>query len=402
MTSIWWRTRVVGVWLGAAVVLLAGCGGAGPQASATLASLTLSYGELDQPFQSTVTEYTAAAPFLIASLRVVPVATDAAATITVGGAGVASGESSKPITLVEGDTVIDVLVTAVDGVTTKSYSVTVTREAVAQFAQRAYVKASNTDAGDEFGYSVALSGHTMVVGAFREDSGTTGVDGDQSNNDVINAGAVYVFVRDGATWAQQTYLKASNPQTGDQFGFSVAVSGDTLAVGAPFEDSSATGVGGNQFDDNAATSGADYVFVRDGHSWAQQAYVKASNTGAGDAFGWDVALSGDTLAVGAPSEDSNGGGVNGGAQANDSAVSSGAAYVFVRNAGSWTQEGYVKASNTRADTYFGSSIALSGDTLAVGSWGEDSSATGVNNGNQADVSAPSSGAAYVFVRQDGV
>ena len=401
MTSIWWRTRVVGSWLGAAVVLLAGCGGGGPQASATLASLTLSYGELDQPFQATVTEYTAAAPFLIASLRVVPVVTDAAATVTVGGVGVGSGEPSQAVTLAEGDTVIEVVVTAADGVTTKSYSVTVTREPVAQFAQQAYVKASNTDAYDNFGFSVALSGHTLVVGAFPEDSGATGVDGDQSDNDVINAGAVYVFVRDGTTWTQQAYLKASNPQSSDHFGYSVAISGDTLAVSAPREDSSATGVGGNQFDDNAADSGAVYVFVRDGGTWSQQAYVKASNTGAGDFFGWAVALSGDTLAVGAPMEDSNGGGVNGGAQADDSAVSSGAAYVFVRNGGSWSQEAYVKASNTRADTYFGWSIALSGDTLAVGSWGEDSNATGVNNGNQADVSAPGSGAAYVFVREGG-
>lgn len=382
--------------------LLTGCAGGGPQPSVTLAALSLSAGELDQPFHSDVTDYTALVAFLIGSLRLNAVTADPEATITVNGVGVESGEPSQVLALAKGTTVITVAVTAGDGVTTKAYTVSVTRQPVTQFAQQAYVKASNTGSDDQFGYSVALSGNTLAVGSYPEDSGASGVDGDQANDDVINAGAVYVFVRDGTTWTQQAYIKASNPQNSDHFGFSVAVSGDTLAVGAPLEDSSATGVGGNQFDDNAPGSGAVYVFVRDGGTWTQEAYVKASNTGTGDAFGWDVALSGDTLAVGAAAEDSNGGGVNGGGQADDSAAASGAAYVFVRSAGTWIQEAYVKASNTRAGNLFGSSIALSGDTLAVGSWTESSNATGVNNGNQADVSAVASGAAYVFVRVAGV
>ena len=84
----------------------------------------------------------------------------------------------------------------------------------------------------------------------------------------------------------------------------MAVSGDTVVVGAYREDSNATGVNGNQNDNSAADSGAAYVFVRNGTTWSQQAYLKASNTGAGDRFGWSVAVSGDTVVVGAPAEDS--------------------------------------------------------------------------------------------------
>ena len=149
-------------------------------------------------------------------------------------------------------------------------------------AQQAYLKASNTDAGDAFGSSVAVSGDTVVVGAQRESSNATGVNGDQSDNSAAVAGAAYVFVRNGTTWTQQAYLKASNTEANDLFGISVAVSGDTVVVGADFEASNATGVNGNQADNSASGAGAAYVFVRNGTTWSQQAYLKASNTDAGD------------------------------------------------------------------------------------------------------------------------
>jgi hypothetical protein len=259
----------------------------------------------------------------------------------------------------------------------------------------AYLKASNTETIDAFGLSVALSGDTLAVGAFREGSIATGVNGNQADNSAENAGAVYVFRRSGATWAQEAYIKASNTDAGDQFGYSVALSGDILAVGARSETSNATGVNGNQADNSAFTSGAVYVFRRSGSTWAQEAYLKASNTGVGDSFGSAVALDGDTLAVSAISEDSNATSVNGN-QADNSASSSGAVYVFRRSGSTWAQEAYLKASNTEANDQFGASVALSGDTLAVGA-GEDSNATGVN-GNQADNSANGSGAVYVFRR----
>src|SRR5699024_2328295 len=137
------------------------------------------------------------------------------------------------------------------------------------WAQGAYIKASNTDFSDNFGYSVALSadGDTLAVGAYGEDSRATGIDGDQGDGGAGGAGAVYVFARDPmtGTWAQSAYVKASNTGVNDHFGSSVALSadGDTLAIGAKGEDSGATGIDGDQDDESADGAGAVYVFTRD-------------------------------------------------------------------------------------------------------------------------------------------
>ena len=262
--------------------------------------------------------------------------------------------------------------------------------------QRAYLKASSPDANDEFGYSVAVSGDTIVVGAPFEDSSATGVDGNASDDSATDAGAAYVFVRQGATWSQQAYLKASNAEAFDQFGASVAVSGDTIVVGAVGESSAATGVNGDPTSNAASFSGSAYVFTRTGTTWSQQAYLKASNTETSDAFGWSVSVSGDSVVVGALGEASNAVGVNGN-QASNTRPNSGAAYVFTRSGGSWVQEAYLKASNTGSSDFFGGSVSISGDTIAVGAFGEASNAVGVN-GNQGNDSMNLAGAAYVFVR----
>jgi hypothetical protein len=261
------------------------------------------------------------------------------------------------------------------------------------WTQQAYLKASNTGGGDWFGYSVAVSGDTVVVGAYGEDSNAIGVNGNQADNSESNAGAAYVFVRSGTTWTQQAYLKASQVKTGDNFGLSVAVSGDTVVVGAFYEDSSTTGVNSTP-NEGAPDSGAAYVFVRSGTTWSQQAYLKASNTGTGDNFGLSVAVSGNTVVVGANYEDSSTTGVN--STPNESATDSGAAYVFVRSGTTWSQQAYLKASNTGAGDHFGWSVAVSGDTVVVGAPYEDSSTTGVNS--TPNESATDAGAAYVFVR----
>ncbi|MEO8427506.1 MAG: FG-GAP repeat protein [Verrucomicrobiota bacterium] len=268
------------------------------------------------------------------------------------------------------------------------------------WVQQAYLKASNTGANDWFGWSVAVSGDTVVVGARNEDSNATGVNGNQSNNSAGDAGAAYVFVRDGTNWTQQAYLKASNTGAIDVFGYHVAVSGDTVVVGAPGEDSNASGVNGNQSDNSLSFAGAAYVFVRSGTNWSQQAYLKASNPDFEDNFGSAVAISGDTVVVGADNESSKATGV-GGDQTDNSASHSGAAYVFVRNGTNWTQQAYLKASNTGAADEFsafeGGALAVSGDTIVVGSNHEDSDGIGVN-GNQGNDRAMESGAAYIFVR----
>src|SRR6185436_12185560 len=155
-----------------------------------------------------------------------------------------------------------------------------------------------------------------------------------------------------------------------KFGTSVALSGDTLAVGAPGESGCATGVNGDQTESQATVacrlSGAVYVFTRTNGSWTQQAYLKAS-TLAGSPFvnfGESLALIGDTLVVGAPREASCARGINGD-QFNNACPSAGAMYVFTRTAGVWSQQAYVKASNTKGGNAFGSSVALAGEELAV-------------------------------------
>jgi len=160
-------------------------------------------------------------------------------------------------------------------------------------AQQAYLKASNAGANDGFGWPVAVSGDIVVVGAGGEDGSGIGVN-PAADDGANGAGAAYVFLRNGATWSQQAYLKASNTEAGDGFGVSVAVSGDTVVVGAPNEDGSGTGVNAVS-NELAEQAGAVYVFVRNGTTWSQQAYLKASNTSASDQFGRSVAVSGDTV-----------------------------------------------------------------------------------------------------------
>jgi hypothetical protein len=289
----------------------------------------------------------------------------------------------------------------VDNSSVDSGAVYVFVRAAGIWVQHAYIKASNTGASDKFGSAISLSadGNTLAVGAYGESSAPSSGNANQNDNSAPKAGAVYIFVR-AVGWLQQAFIKASNPEIQDSFGESVALSADgqTLAIGAPFEGSSSTGINGNQSSNDASNSGAVYVFRRLESSWNQQAYVKASNAGTQDLFGFSVSLSadGNTLAVGAQAENSSATGVNG-SQIDNSAVGSGAAYVFRRVANAWSQDSYFKAVNTRAGAAFGKSISLSADgkTVAVGALFESSSLTGIN-GNHLDMSAPGSGAVYVL------
>ncbi len=243
--------------------------------------------------------------------------------------------------------------------------------------------------------SVAISGETVVVGAALEDSNATGVNGNQANNSAADSGAAYVFTRTGGVWSQQAYLKASNTGGDDEFGRIVAVDGDTVVVGAYREDSNATGVNGDQANNSAIQAGAAYVFTRTGGVWSQQAYLKASNTDGGDRFGWAVAVSGDTVVVGANFEDSNATGVNGD-QTNNSTSFWGGLCLYPHGRG-LEPASVPQSVQHRGNDEFGSAVAVDGDTIVVGVPREDSNATGVN-GNQANNSASSSGAAYMFHR----
>ena len=158
-----------------------------------------------------------------------------------------------------------------------------------------------------------------------EDSNTTGANS-SANEGAGQSGAAYVFSRNGTSWSQQAYLKASNSGANHRFGYSVGIFGDVLVAGAPGENSSTTGVNSTPAG-NAAFSGAAYVFDRAGSTWSQRAYLKASNTGESDNFGRSVAVSADTVAIGAPNEASSTMGVNG--ASNEDSQQVGAAYTFV-------------------------------------------------------------------------
>lgn len=276
-------------------------------------------------------------------------------------------------------------------------------------AQQAYLKPAvvgTSQAGDWFGYSVAASGDTVVVGAPQEDSSSLGVNSTPNELAAGSSGAAYVFVRSGGVWTQQAYLKpaAVGPggQAGDHFGHSVAISGDTIVVGAIAEDSSSTGVNGTPIE-GATDSGAAYVFVRSGGAWTQQAYLKPNQVGASqasDEFGWSVAISGDTIAVGAYNEASSSTGIN--SSPNELAPGAGAVYVFARSGASWSQQAYLKPAavgTTQANDHFGAAVAVSGDTVVVGAFQEDSSSLGANS--TPNESAGGAGAAYVFARNGG-
>jgi hypothetical protein len=284
------------------------------------------------------------------------------------------------------------------------------------WAQQAYIKASNTGNaaatadsfgdGDQFGASLALSddGRTLTVGAITEDSASPGINGKQDDNSAQSAGAVYVFALAGKTWEQQAYIKAANPDPGDMFGYSVSLSadGNTLAAGSFDEGGSSRGING-PYDNMRRGSGAVYVFTRAGSTWTQQAYIHADNAEAGDSLGVNVVLSddGNTLLASSLDEDCKATGVNASGCDNDRMedVSTGAAYIFVRSGTTWTQQAFLKASNTGPNDWFGSRAALSGDgnTAALGASLEDSSGKGIN-GKQDDDTASESGAVYVFTR----
>jgi cysteine-rich repeat protein len=226
----------------------------------------------------------------------------------------------------------------------------------------AKLTASDGAEDDEFGFSVAVSGDTVVVGALFADVGGK-----------TDRGAAYVFVKPIGGWTTTSTftakLTASDGAAGDQFGFSVAVSGDTVVVGAPFGDGPNT------------DQGATYVFVKPGGGWSNMtdtAKLTASDGVTGDLFGFSVAISGDTVVVGAPLADIG---------ANDD--NRGAAYVFVKPGSGWTTTATFTAKLTASDgaafDEFGSSVAVSGDTVVVGAAFADIGA----NEDQ--------GVAYVFV-----
>ncbi|UQA59849.1 FG-GAP repeat protein [Polyangium aurulentum] len=204
------------------------------------------------------------------------------------------------------------------------------------WAQQAQLVASDGEPESSFGYSVSLSGDTALVAASAADIGQ-----------IVDQGAAYVFVRNGATWTEQAKLVASDGAASDFLGYEVALSGDTAIVTAFSDD-----IGGNE------DQGSAYVFVRNGATWTEQAKLVASDGGQGDRFGDAVVLSGDLALLGATSNIAG-------------AVDQGAVYVFSRDGAVWTEQTKLVASDGAEDDMFGLALALSGNTLLVGAPRDD-------------------------------
>jgi FG-GAP repeat len=272
------------------------------------------------------------------------------------------------------------------------------------------VKSGNSEAGDLFGYDVALSndGSALAVAGYDEDGSGKGVN-PANDNGLNGSGAIYALEREKGAWRQTGYFKGSRSQRNDALGYSVAISSDgrTIAAGTGEESCLNPGIspGGCDVDTfpshlPAGSVGAVYLWTRSGETWVEQAFIKASNPNLEDWFGVRLALGGDgnTLVVGAPMEDSAARGPNGN-QRDNTAQDAGAAYVFTRDGTNWKQESYLKASNADAFDEFGGSVAISADarTLVIGARTEAGASGGVSV-NQNDNSAPEAGAAYVFAR----
>ena len=216
------------------------------------------------------------------------------------------------------------------------------------WSQQQKLLASDSNAGDRFGFSVSISDDYAIVGAaYDSDKGT-------------RSGSVYIFKQDGASWSQQQKITASDGSALDIFGGSVSISGDYAIVGAFFDD------------DKGTDSGSAYIFKLSDTSWDQQAKLTASDGAASQIFGCSVSISGDYAIIGAYGYDGNG-------------SSSGSAYIFRRDGTSWSQQQKLIASDGAASDYLGRTVSIGGNYAIVGAYGDDDKGT-------------DSGSAYIFER----
>lgn len=338
-------------------LLASGCGsgsggGNDTDPSGRLDTLQLEGLVLDPPFEPGVQDYEVRIPICTSTARLRLEAESSDVRIAVNQTSLPPNETELEIPLAPDTTYVVIELFDPAGSMLGSYEIVMERPL--DIAQT-YLKASYPDERDRFGSSVAVSGSTVVVGAYLED----GDGAPESDDSLQDAGAAYVYVRSGEAWIQQAYLKPNLPELGTQFGDSVAIAGDTIVVGAP-ERPYIPG----PTDPKLEGAGAAFVFVREAGEWTQQALLLPEHSGAEDRFGSSVAISGDTIVVGAPVEDSDGS-----SPFDDSVISAGAAYIFVRDGTSWSQQAYLKADVPFRPGRLGEDVAIAGDTVVAGGFG---------------------------------
>ena len=227
----------------------------------------------------------------------------------------------------------------------------------ADFEELQKLVASDRATEDHFGLSVTISGDVAIVGAYGEDA-----------SGLSDAGSAYIFYWNGTSWNQQAKIVASDRAAWDGFGHSVSISGNYAIVGAPNEDENASD------NDSLSNAGSAYIFYWNGTSWNQQVKIVASDRAANDLFGYCVSISGNYAIVGAPNENE-----------------AGAAYIFMRYGGNWTQQKKIIPLDRIAQDWFGGSVSISGDYAIIGAPQEDHDAEYNNTLSNA-------GSAYIFMR----
>jgi hypothetical protein len=222
----------------------------------------------------------------------------------------------------------------------------------ADWVEQQKLTADDGSAGGDFGHAVAISGNVVVVSA---------------RGDSLYAGAVYVFRYDGATWVQEAKLTADDGAAVDYLGWSVAISGNTIVAGAYGDD------------DKGNNSGSAYVYRYNGAAWVQEAKFTAADGAADDYFGHSVSIGGDVVVVGAYGDD-------------DKGTLSGSAYVFHYNSAAWVREAKLIAEDGAAWDCFGYSVAISGDAVVVGAYGDDNDDFDLSDSGEGE----DAGSAYIF------
>ena len=220
----------------------------------------------------------------------------------------------------------------------------------ARWKQQAKLLPEDLGGSDAFGEDVFVSGRTVVVGAPQH-----------SHSGLRFPGAAYVFVREGETWVQKAKLTANDAGKSDRFGHSVAMSGNTIIVGAPLHDTP-----------SGKDAGVAYIFVPDGNSWKQQATLMPAKAGASNQLGFGVSTTGNIAIVGAPAR-------------NEGARAAGAAYSFVRVEGVWEEKEKVVPKDGARDLKFGSSIGMSDNSVVISSHNAVNEGPGFANGTAAYV-----------------
>jgi len=400
---------------------------------ATLSNLVPSYSLVTPGFAPLTRSYDIKVPLATETLALTPFA-DTGISILVGDEAVTSGATSSAFALEVGDNPVTISLSGA-GYGASAYQARIRR------GEPTHIKASNASFLHRFGQAMAIDGNTLVVGAPGERSAASGINGNQLDNSLQTAGAVYVFERINGVWSQQAYIKPLDPmnyggfggavalegdtlavgasprvylftrtagvwsqaqvlqpefqqvQTG--YGLALSLSGDSLAVGAPSDSSSAVGIGSYEDSVVGSNSGAVFIYTRSGGVWSKQVFIKAANRGVYDSFGTSVALDGETLVVGSPREDGSATGVNG--VDDDALTNSGAVYVFERSGVTWTQVAYLKSSHGDVNDGFGAVVDLDADTLVVGAPQEDGDGVGLV-GDPNDDTLSDSGAVYAYAR----